>query len=233
MRLRPSAGTSNDIGQALLSRGTKPDAVETSCFVRRVKRAGRSFGGTGRGRPAGRRVAAKARRGQSFITARGGGGGGPAAAPALKARKLGGAGERDRRAGHAGRPAGYAVQRRGDDRVFGPAQAHPDPLLRSGGRNTIGAGGGSIGHTAGGGLRAGGPRSAGAVPGPACYGAGGTSCARVQTGSAFGAFQPRKRAFAAETRETFRPPGLASERIGPQSAVARKPGNSLPGLKDR
>ena len=38
--------------------------------------------------------------------------------------------------------------------------------------HTIGAGGGSIGHIEGGGLRVG-PRSAGADPGPACYGAGG------------------------------------------------------------
>lgn len=39
--------------------------------------------------------------------------------------------------------------------------------------HTIGAGGGSIGYTHGGGLRVG-PESAGADPGPACYGRGGT-----------------------------------------------------------
>ena len=39
--------------------------------------------------------------------------------------------------------------------------------------HTIGAGGGSVGHVTAGGLRVG-PRSAGAEPGPACYGAGGT-----------------------------------------------------------
>ena len=39
--------------------------------------------------------------------------------------------------------------------------------------HTIGAGGGSVGHVAAGGLRVG-PRSAGAEPGPACYGTGGT-----------------------------------------------------------
>ena len=39
--------------------------------------------------------------------------------------------------------------------------------------HTIGAGGGSVGHVTAGGLRVG-PRSAGAEPGPACYGSGGT-----------------------------------------------------------
>jgi N-methylhydantoinase A len=39
--------------------------------------------------------------------------------------------------------------------------------------HTMGAGGGSVGHIEGGGLRVG-PRSAGAEPGPACYGGGGT-----------------------------------------------------------
>jgi N-methylhydantoinase A/oxoprolinase/acetone carboxylase beta subunit len=41
--------------------------------------------------------------------------------------------------------------------------------------HTIGAGGGSIAATDPGGALAVGPRSAGAVPGPACYGAGGTA----------------------------------------------------------
>ena len=39
--------------------------------------------------------------------------------------------------------------------------------------HTIGAGGGSVGHVSAGGLRVG-PRSAGAEPGPACYGSGGS-----------------------------------------------------------
>ncbi|MGG5808854.1 hydantoinase/oxoprolinase family protein [Falsiroseomonas sp. CW058] len=39
---------------------------------------------------------------------------------------------------------------------------------------TLGAGGGSIAHLGAGGMMRVGPRSAGAVPGPACYGAGGT-----------------------------------------------------------
>ena len=39
---------------------------------------------------------------------------------------------------------------------------------------TLGAGGGSIAHVGAGGMMRVGPRSAGAVPGPACYGAGGT-----------------------------------------------------------
>ncbi|WP_439595607.1 hydantoinase/oxoprolinase family protein [Falsiroseomonas sp.] len=39
---------------------------------------------------------------------------------------------------------------------------------------TLGAGGGSLAHIGAGGMMRVGPRSAGAVPGPACYGAGGT-----------------------------------------------------------
>lgn len=46
-------------------------------------------------------------------------------------------------------------------------------LMPAVGIHTIGAGGGSVGYLTAGGLRVG-PRSAGAVPGPACYGRGGT-----------------------------------------------------------
>ncbi|MGI8516214.1 MAG: hydantoinase/oxoprolinase family protein [Acidimicrobiia bacterium] len=41
--------------------------------------------------------------------------------------------------------------------------------------HTIGAGGGSIGHIDGAGILRMGPQSAGAIPGPACYGSGGTA----------------------------------------------------------
>jgi N-methylhydantoinase A len=47
------------------------------------------------------------------------------------------------------------------------------PVLTIVNIHTIGAGGGSIGWLEAGGLRVG-PRSAGAEPGPACYGRGGT-----------------------------------------------------------
>src|SRR5260370_39471604 len=41
--------------------------------------------------------------------------------------------------------------------------------------HTLGAGGGSIAHVDGGGILHVGPESAGAAPGPACYGRGGTA----------------------------------------------------------
>ena len=64
------------------------------------------------------------------------------------------------------------VDGRADVELESELQRHP-VLAPTVAIHTIGAGGGSIGHTAGGGLRVG-PRSAGAVPGPACYGSGGT-----------------------------------------------------------
>ncbi|MDE0708865.1 MAG: hydantoinase/oxoprolinase family protein [bacterium] len=64
------------------------------------------------------------------------------------------------------------VDGRADVELEAELQRHP-VLAPTVAIHTIGAGGGSIGHTAGGGLRVG-PRSAGAVPGPACYGSGGT-----------------------------------------------------------
>jgi N-methylhydantoinase A/oxoprolinase/acetone carboxylase beta subunit len=60
--------------------------------------------------------------------------------------------------------------------------------------HTIGAGGGSIAHLDDGGALVVGPRSAGAVPGPACYGRGGTAptvtdadlvAGRIRSGAAF------------------------------------------------
>ena len=64
------------------------------------------------------------------------------------------------------------VDGRADVELESELQRHP-VLAPTVAIHTIGAGGGSVGHTAGGGLRVG-PRSAGAVPGPACYGSGGT-----------------------------------------------------------
>ncbi|MCY4622475.1 MAG: hydantoinase/oxoprolinase family protein [bacterium] len=63
------------------------------------------------------------------------------------------------------------VDGRADVELESELQRHP-VLAPTVAIHTIGAGGGSVGHTAGGGLRVG-PRSAGAVPGPACYGSGG------------------------------------------------------------
>ena len=63
------------------------------------------------------------------------------------------------------------VNGRADVELESELQRHP-VLAPTVAIHTIGAGGGSVGHTAGGGLRVG-PRSAGAVPGPACYGSGG------------------------------------------------------------
>ena len=64
------------------------------------------------------------------------------------------------------------VDGRADVELESELQRHP-VLAPTVAIHTIGAGGGSVGHTAGGGLRVG-PRSAGADPGPACYGSGGT-----------------------------------------------------------
>lgn len=56
--------------------------------------------------------------------------------------------------------------------------------------HTIGAGGGSIAYTEGGGLRVG-PRSAGADPGPACYGRGGTDATVTDANLVLGRIDPR------------------------------------------
>jgi N-methylhydantoinase A len=55
---------------------------------------------------------------------------------------------------------------------------------------TLGAGGGSIAHIGAGGMMRVGPRSAGAVPGPACYGAGGTEPAVTDANLVLGYLDP-------------------------------------------
>jgi N-methylhydantoinase A len=55
---------------------------------------------------------------------------------------------------------------------------------------TLGAGGGSIAHVGAGGTLKVGPRSAGAVPGPACYGAGGTEPAVTDANLVLGYLDP-------------------------------------------
>ena len=55
---------------------------------------------------------------------------------------------------------------------------------------TLGAGGGSIGHQARSGLMQVGPQSAGAVPGPACYGAGGTHATVTDANLVLGYLDP-------------------------------------------
>jgi N-methylhydantoinase A len=63
---------------------------------------------------------------------------------------------------------------RGEPQLAREAQIEGQPLLISSiDVHTIGAGGGSVAWASAGGLRVG-PRSAGAAPGPACYGRGGT-----------------------------------------------------------
>ncbi len=57
---------------------------------------------------------------------------------------------------------------------------------------TLGAGGGSIAHLDGGGMLRVGPRSAGAVPGPACYGAGGTEPAVTDANLLLGYLDPER-----------------------------------------
>jgi N-methylhydantoinase A len=57
---------------------------------------------------------------------------------------------------------------------------------------TLGAGGGSIAHVGPGGMMRVGPRSAGAVPGPACYGAGGTEPAVTDANLVLGYLDPAR-----------------------------------------
>jgi N-methylhydantoinase A len=56
--------------------------------------------------------------------------------------------------------------------------------------NTVGAGGGSIAFVDGGGLMKVGPRSAGAVPGPACYGKGGAEATVTDANLVLGMLNP-------------------------------------------
>jgi N-methylhydantoinase A len=56
---------------------------------------------------------------------------------------------------------------------------------------TLGAGGGSIGHVGAAGILQVGPQSAGAVPGPACYGAGGTAATVTDANLALGYLDAR------------------------------------------
>jgi N-methylhydantoinase A len=57
---------------------------------------------------------------------------------------------------------------------------------------TLGAGGGSVAHVGPGGMMRVGPRSAGAVPGPACYGAGGTEPALTDANLVLGYLDPER-----------------------------------------
>ncbi len=71
---------------------------------------------------------------------------------------------------------------------------------------TIGAGGGSIAHLDDGGALVVGPRSAGAVPGPACYGRGGVEPTVTDADLAAGRI-PAGAAFPGWAPSTWRPPG--------------------------
>ena len=59
--------------------------------------------------------------------------------------------------------------------------------------NTVGAGGGSVAYLDEGGFLNVGPRSAGAVPGPACYGRGGTEPTVTDANVVLGRFRPTER----------------------------------------
>ena len=87
--------------------------------------------------------------------------------------------------------------------------------------HTVGAGGGSIGwRDPGGALRAG-PRSAGARPGPACYGHGGTEPTVTDANLLLGLL-PRARRWAATSRSTATPPSRPCDaRRQPRARAAR------------
>jgi N-methylhydantoinase A len=79
--------------------------------------------------------------------------------------------------------------------------------------HTVGAGGGSIGWIdAGGSLRVG-PRSAGAVPGPACYGGGGTEPAVTDADLVLGRIDPVAR-LAGSLEVSVAPARVALESVG-------------------
>ena len=91
--------------------------------------------------------------------------------------------------------------------------------------HTVGAGGGSLAYEEGGGLRVG-PQSAGADPGPACYGRGGTPADRHRCESRPRPDRSRRRSPAAGCRSTPLPPeravaGLAREALA-RAAPARR-----------
>ena len=92
--------------------------------------------------------------------------------------------------------------------------------------HTVGAGGGSIAwRDAGGALRVG-PRSAGADPGPACYGRGGTEPTVTDANLVLGYSRPGRARWPAASRSTATPPsdavGAARRRLGLERLELRR-----------
>ena len=101
---------------------------------------------------------------------------------------------------------GGSVQERSSGEIAGRPLALPMLAV-----HTVGAGGGSIAwRDAGGALRVG-PRSAGADPGPACYGRGGTEPTVTDANLVLGL---PVRGRAARRRRPARPQGRAIRRVG-------------------
>ena len=80
--------------------------------------------------------------------------------------------------------------------------------------DTIGAGGGSIAYVDGGGIFRVGPRSAGAIPGPAAYGRGGTEATATDAMVNLGWLSPRRLSVAGCRSTGMRP--------APRSRTARQ-----------
>jgi N-methylhydantoinase A len=85
---------------------------------------------------------------------------------------------------------------------------------------TLGAGGGSIAHVGAGGMMRVGPRSAGAVPGPACYGAGGQEPAVTDANLVLGYLESSRFLGGARQLDTAAAEG-AVERLGTALGLAR------------
>ena len=79
--------------------------------------------------------------------------------------------------------------------------------------DTIGAGGGSLARVDAGGLLRVGPQSAGAIPGPVCYGRGGTEPAATDAQVALGRMRPQAR-LAGDLELQVEPARQAIERLG-------------------
>ncbi|MGY0064318.1 hydantoinase/oxoprolinase family protein [Streptomyces sp. LZ34] len=93
--------------------------------------------------------------------------------------------------------------------------------------HTIGAGGGSIAYAEAGGLRVG-PESAGAVPGPACYGRGGTRPTVTDANAVLGRVDAE---WFAGGHMTSRKTGVCTTHRTRPRGCAGRPGRPLPTLR--
>ena len=88
--------------------------------------------------------------------------------------------------------------------------------------DTVGAGGGSVAYLdAGGALRVG-PRSAGAVPGPACYGRGGTEPTVTDANLVLGRIVPDRFLGGRDARSTPTSPHAPIEPLAPRDGQERR-----------